>query len=63
MGPTRCTQTLLADSACAQLSRCSCGHLHLALGPVTVRLEEPVLAELLRLLSAGAAALGRGRDA
>ncbi len=53
-----CCQTLLSQGPCSQLSRCSCGHLHLALGPVTVRLEEPVLLELWEVLREGLGALG-----
>ncbi|NOK32141.1 hypothetical protein D7W79_22875 [Corallococcus exercitus] len=28
------------------MTRCSCGHIHLAVGPVTLRLEEDVLRAL-----------------
>jgi hypothetical protein len=28
------------------VTRCSCGHIHLAVGPVTLRLEEDVLRAL-----------------
>lgn len=53
-----CCQTLLSQGSCTQLSRCSCGHLHLALGPVTVRLEEGALRELWSVLRGGLEALG-----
>jgi hypothetical protein len=38
-----CGKTVLARGPCAEVTRCSCGHLHLAVGPVTLRLEEEVL--------------------
>ena len=62
MSDTTCRQTQLAQGSCSQLSRCSCGHLHLALGPVTVRLEEPALLELFALLRQGVEALGHAPD-
>ncbi|WP_147444756.1 hypothetical protein [Corallococcus sp. CA053C] len=37
---------MLAQSPCAEVTRCSCGHIHLAVGPVTLRLEEDVLRAL-----------------
>lgn len=60
MSDTACHQTLLAQGSCSQLTRCSCGHVHLALGPVTVRLEESALLELFGLLRQGVQALGYG---
>lgn len=38
-----CGKTVLARGPCAEVTRCTCGHLHLAMGPVTLRLEEDVL--------------------
>lgn len=38
-----CCKTVLAQGPCAEVTRCSCGHIHLSLGPVTIRLEEEVL--------------------
>lgn len=64
-----CQQTLLSRGASAQLTRCSCGHLHLSLGPVTLRLEEAALrdafgtlAEAVAALDAGAGAAAGGRS-
>lgn len=57
-----CRQTLLARGATAQLTRCSCGHLHLALGPVTLRLEEGALRDVLGTVGEGLAALELGAE-
>lgn len=38
-----CGKTVLARGPCAEVTRCSCGHIHLAMGPVTIRVEEDVL--------------------
>lgn len=48
-----CGKTVLARGPCAEVTRCTCGHLHLAMGPVTIRLEEEVLRAIsLTLLEA-----------
>ncbi len=48
-----CGKTVLARGPCAEVTRCTCGHLHLAMGPVTIRMEEEVLrATCLTLLEA-----------
>ncbi len=58
-----CGKTVLARGPCAEVTRCTCGHIHLALGPVTIRVEEEVLraigltvTEALQQLSALASA-------
>ena len=38
-----CRSTVLASGPCAEVARCSCGHVHLNLGPLTIRLEDSVL--------------------
>ncbi|NVJ24981.1 MULTISPECIES: hypothetical protein [Myxococcus] len=38
-----CGKRVLARGPCAEVTRCTCGHIHLALGPVTIRVEEEVL--------------------
>lgn len=38
-----CCRTILARSPSAEVARCSCGHLHLSLGPVTIRMDEGTL--------------------
>lgn len=38
-----CCRTLLARTPCAEVARCSCGHIHLSLGPVTIRMDESTL--------------------
>ncbi|MFP2928767.1 hypothetical protein ACLESO_26940 [Pyxidicoccus sp. 3LG] len=48
-----CGKTVLARGPCAEVTRCTCGHLHLAMGPVTIRVEEEVLRAIgLTLLEA-----------
>ncbi|MCK8497186.1 MULTISPECIES: hypothetical protein [Myxococcus] len=38
-----CGKKVLARGPCAEVTRCTCGHIHLAMGPVTIRVEEEVL--------------------
>ena len=38
-----CCRTILAHSPSAEVARCSCGHVHLSLGPVTIRMDEGTL--------------------
>lgn len=38
-----CCRTILARSPSAEVARCSCGHLHLTLGPLTIRMDEGTL--------------------
>jgi hypothetical protein len=38
-----CCRTILARSPSAEVARCSCGHIHLSLGPVTIRMDEGTL--------------------
>ncbi|MET0406570.1 MAG: hypothetical protein ABW123_29400, partial [Cystobacter sp.] len=38
-----CCRTLLARGPSAEVARCSCGHIHLSLGPMTIRLDEETL--------------------
>jgi hypothetical protein len=55
-----CCRTLLARGPCAEVTRCSCGHIHLSIGPVTLRVDEDTLhaawhtmGDALRTLAAG----------
>ena len=43
MSPPPCCRTLLARGPSAEVARCSCGHIHLSLGPVTIRLDAETL--------------------
>ncbi|REG34337.1 hypothetical protein ATI61_103230 [Archangium gephyra] len=38
-----CCRTVLARSPSAEVARCSCGHIHLSLGPMTIRMDEGTL--------------------
>ncbi|ATB31694.1 hypothetical protein [Melittangium boletus] len=56
-----CCRTILARGPSAEVARCSCGHIHLSIGPVTIRLDEDSLhaawhtvGDALRALSEGA---------
>ena len=43
MDGRECHRRLLARSGPAEVAACTCGHLHLSVGPVTLRLDEGVL--------------------
>jgi hypothetical protein len=43
MPPPTCCRTLLARGPSAEVARCSCGHIHLSLGPMTIRLDADTL--------------------
>ncbi|MDY7225242.1 hypothetical protein [Hyalangium rubrum] len=43
MTPTPCQRTVLASSPSSEVTRCSCGHIHLSVGPVTIRMDEDML--------------------
>ncbi len=43
MPTPHCCRTLLARSPSAEVARCTCGHIHLSLGPVTIRMDEGTL--------------------
>ena len=43
MSAPPCCRTLLARGPSAEIARCSCGHIHLSLGPVTIRLDAETL--------------------
>ena len=60
MPPSPCRRTVLARGPSAEVARCTCGHIHLSLGPVTIRLDEDTLhatwhtvGDALRTLSGG----------
>ena len=43
MSTTPCWRTLLARGPSAEVTLCSCGHIHLSVGPVTIRMDEDTL--------------------
>lgn len=61
-----CTRTRLAESEVAAVDYCECGHMHLHLGPFSLRITPEALSGLLGTLGhavATHAALGvRGRE-
>lgn len=57
-----CQRVSLAQTPCCELSLCICGHFHLAVGPVTMRLEEPVLQALWHMLHEAMPRLARLRE-
>lgn len=50
MPTTPCCRTILARSPSAEVARCSCGHIHLSLGPMTLRMDEDTLHALWHTL-------------
>ena len=52
-----CQHRLLARSGQHEVTVCGCGHVHLTVGPVTVRLETSMLGELTELLTSARASL------
>ena len=57
-----CGKTVLARGPCAEVTRCTCGHIHLALGPVTIRVEEDVLRAIGMTLAEALQQLGEPED-
>ncbi len=57
-----CDRTVLARGPCAEVTRCSCGHIHLAMGPVTIRVEEGVLRAIGLTLTEAVQQLGAPRE-
>ncbi len=53
-----CGKKVLARGPCAEVTRCSCGHIHLAMGPVTIRVEEEVLRAIAMTLAEALHQLG-----
>ena len=53
----------LAGRPSCSVDRCPCGSLHLNLGPVTLRLDEPEFKELAAALGEATSALARCSDA
>ncbi len=43
MSPSPCQRMLLAQTPGAEVTRCSCGHIHVSLGPVTIRMDAETL--------------------
>lgn len=43
MKTSPCRRTVLASGPSAEVARCTCGHLHLSVGPVTLRMDEDTL--------------------
>lgn len=52
-----CKQEVLSQNNCFQINRCSCGAIHLSIGPMTIRLAPESLPELSAVLLAARAKL------
>ncbi len=53
-----CCRTILARSPSAEVARCTCGHVHLSLGPMTIRMDEGTLHAIWLTLGDALRALG-----
>lgn len=49
---SQCQQELLSQDRCYQVTRCSCGAVHVTIGPITMRLEPEAYHSLLAVLLA-----------
>jgi hypothetical protein len=52
-----CKQETLSQHNCFQISKCSCGVLHLSIGPMTIRLSPESIDELSAVVLAARAKL------
>ena len=52
-----CKQETLSQHNCFQISRCSCGALHLSIGPMTIRLAPESMRDLSAVVLAARARL------
>jgi hypothetical protein len=59
MSSDGCQRVRLCQGDCAEVSRCDCGHLHVSVGPMTLRVEEAVLRSLSETLGRAVAMLDR----
>ena len=55
---TTCLRTRLAETAVAAVDYCQCGHMHLHLGPFSIRLTPEALGGLVETLTQAIAAHG-----
>lgn len=53
----RCERSVLAHGPVGRVEVCSCGMVHVCVGPVTLRLEPGAVAPLVRMLAEGHEAL------
>lgn len=57
MSKSSCKLTPLAQTQDAAVMHCSCGHIHLHMGQVTLRLDESAFMDVAMLTQTAAAAL------
>lgn len=57
-----CCRTLLARSPSAEVTRCTCGHIHLSLGPMTIRMDEAALHAIWLTMGDAVQALSAGPE-
>ena len=53
----KCERSVLAHGPVGRVEVCSCGMVHVCVGPVTLRLEPGAVAPLVRMLAEGHEAL------
>lgn len=58
-----CCRRTLAQSQSSRVDLCSCGHVHLSIGPVTLRLEPVVLQSISTVLDQAVEQLRGEHDA
>lgn len=58
-----CCRRILAQSQSSRVDLCSCGHVHLSIGPVTLRLEPMVLQSISTVLDQAVEQLRGDHDA
>ncbi|WP_257454396.1 hypothetical protein [Archangium lipolyticum] len=57
-----CCRTLLAHGPSAEVARCTCGHIHLSLGPMTIRMDEDTLHAVWHTMGDALRALSRAPE-
>jgi hypothetical protein len=56
----KCVREGLAKGRSVSVERCSCGHVHVTLGPLTVRIDADTLAELAHVVGSAQRAVEHG---
>ncbi|MES2639986.1 MAG: hypothetical protein V4850_10905 [Myxococcota bacterium] len=60
MGTRDCRRDILAESPVGSVELCSCGSLHLCVGPVSLRIDPVAFLELGRMMDVARERLTRG---
>ncbi len=56
-----CSRDILAESSIGSIERCSCGCVHLTLGPLSLRLDEAAIVGLAAMITRAVATLENRR--